>query len=191
MSEKQLPTIETLHKLLVCDAITGDLTWKERTPEMFNGKRRECMCKTWNTKYAEQPAFIRIVNGYKCGTIFNKGYRTSRVVFAMTNGHWPKQQVDHEDQNKLNNSPDNLRDIDQFENMKNGPLQRNNKSGHTGVSWNKNAHKWVAYIRHGGKRLQLGYFHKKSDAIAAREKANVKYGYHENHGRVPTPVRRR
>jgi len=33
-----------------------------------------------------------------------------------------------------------------------------------------------------GKAVHLGFFDDKDDAIAARKAANIKYGFHANHG---------
>jgi hypothetical protein len=43
----------------------------------------------------------------------------------------------------------------------------------------------VARISKNGKRKTIGSFKSKDEAIEARAKANLKYGYHVNHGRKP------
>lgn len=50
-----------------------------------------------------------------------------------------------------------------------------NTSGVTGVTWDKSRDKWMATIGLKGKRIFLGRFDKKEDAIKAREKAEKKY----------------
>jgi len=182
MDKEDMISVETLHEILLCDPVSGNLTWKTRRPEMFYGKHKEGSCKAWNARYAGHPALAYVSKGYKTGPIFNIQFRASRVVFAMTTGHWPKDQVDHEDHDKLNNAPDNLRDTDQFGNMKNGPMMKNNKSGHVGVSWYKATNRWRAAIMIKGKQITLGYYKDINDAVAAREKSSIEAGYHENHG---------
>lgn len=54
-------------------------------------------------------------------------------------------------------------------------LLSNNKSGKTGVCWNKQSQKWIAYITLKHKRIFLGYFSNKNKAIQAREEAEEKY----------------
>lgn len=50
--------------------------------------------------------------------------------------------------------------------------QWNNTSGYPGVNWDKTHERWVARINIGhNKRICLGYFHTKEEAIAAREAA--------------------
>ena len=51
----------------------------------------------------------------------------------------------------------------------------NNSSGKTGVSWSKERHKWEAYIMKDRKKINLGRFEAKEDAIVAREQAELKY----------------
>lgn len=46
-------------------------------------------------------------------------------------------------------------------------IRKDNKSGHTGVVWNKKARKWHAFF----KGHSLGYFYTKNAAVSAREEA--------------------
>lgn len=43
--------------------------------------------------------------------------------------------------------------------------------------------KWRAQIVVSGILIFLGYFERKQDAITARKEAEVKYNFHENHGK--------
>lgn len=54
-------------------------------------------------------------------------------------------------------------------------LNCNNTSGVTGVSYSNTNGKWVSYINFKGKRINLGGFSKKEDAIKARKAAEDKY----------------
>ena len=54
----------------------------------------------------------------------------------------------------------------------------------TGVSWSNTFNKWKAQIKYKYKPYSLGYFDKKSDAIAARKAAEKDFGFHPNHGRA-------
>lgn len=55
-----------------------------------------------------------------------------------------------------------------------------NKSGKTGVCWNKVLCKWLAYICKERKLRHLGYFVDLEDAIAARMKAELEvYGFNK------------
>lgn len=53
-----------------------------------------------------------------------------------------------------------------------------NKSGFPGVCLSKKYNKWRAYITVNGKRMDIGYFTNKEDAITARINAEIKYFGH-------------
>ncbi len=55
-------------------------------------------------------------------------------------------------------------------------VQKNNKSGYTGVHWEKSKNQWGAEITINGKSIFLGRFNNIEDAIDARKKAEEKYG---------------
>lgn len=50
-----------------------------------------------------------------------------------------------------------------------------NKSGRTGVCWDKNSCKWEAKIVFQGKKIYLGRYESFEDAVKAREEAELKY----------------
>ncbi|RWQ72537.1 HNH endonuclease [Bacillus cereus] len=49
-------------------------------------------------------------------------------------------------------------------------LRSSNSSGHEGISWCKDREKWAAYIRKDGKRIFIGRFKEKQEAIDAYER---------------------
>ena len=61
-------------------------------------------------------------------------------------------------------------------------MHTNNTSGVMGVSWKKAYNKWGAYIGVNKKRKYLGYYSSIDKATEARKAAEIKYGYHKNHG---------
>jgi len=95
-----------------------------------------------------------------------------------------KLTVDHENGDPLDNRMSNLRDVTQLENSRNKKLSKANKTGHCGIRVVKGvkATRFVAMIRHLDKLLHLGSFKTLEKAIAARKAAEVKYGFHKNHG---------
>ena len=92
-------------------------------------------------------------------------------------------QIDHIDGNRENNVISNLRLVNNRENTMNRRKRNDNTSGITGVSWDKNAGKWQAYINKDGRRQPLGVFEDKFEAICTRKSAENRLGYHENHGK--------
>ena len=115
--------------------------------------------------------------------IDGKKYYAHRLAWLYTYGDWPKDQIDHLYQDSLNNRLINLREVTNAENLKNRKRQNNNRSGVTGVHFHNKAQKWEAYITVNFKRIYLGHFDLKDDAIVARKNAEVEYGFHPNHGR--------
>lgn len=86
--------------------------------------------------------------------------------------------IDHIDRNGLNNQRDNLRSATNKENQENTGLPSNNTSGCKGVSWDKRSSKWRATIYHHKKRIYLGYFKNKEEAIKVRKQAETEYFTH-------------
>lgn len=96
-------------------------------------------------------------------------------------------QVDHFDNDTLNNRRENLRIVSGSGNQQNpkGP-QRNNKSGVLGVYWNKRWGKWVGKIELSGEQIYLGSYRNISEAANAVKEARAKlmpyskeaFGYH-------------
>jgi hypothetical protein len=91
--------------------------------------------------------------------------------------HWLVcgKYCDHADRNTFNNRKSNLRQASYMENARNYSKQKNNTSGFSGVSWDKEQSKWVAYITIEKKRKKLGRFANKYDAIVARLRAEKEY----------------
>lgn len=182
---KSLPSPELLHKLLRYNPETGDLFWRERTPDMFTSNRQaaEHSCAVWNAKFAHKEALTSPSNGYRRGIVLGRHHLAHRVAWAMHHGGWPQSAIDHVNGVRCDNRITNLRDVDQSTNMRNAQRMKNNTSGQTGVSWGKANNKWIAYISVSGKRKHLGFFTDISDAVAARKAAELEHGYHPNHGR--------
>ena len=112
-------------------------------------------------------------------------YQAHRVAWLLYYGVDPSDlEIDHIDrQSKTNNKIENLRLVSHGDNTRNASKRIDNTSGITGVSWNKGVGKWQARISKDGKRLHLGYFEDKFEAICARKSAENRLGYHPNHGK--------
>lgn len=82
---------------------------------------------------------------------------------------------DHIDRNPLNCRRINLRPATCQQNASNRSKMSNNTSGFTGVVWDKKNQVWVANICINYKRIYLGRFHNKDEAIVARLNAEQKY----------------
>lgn len=83
-------------------------------------------------------------------------------------------EIDHINQDKLDNRRDNLRMADSRRNKANIKRRRDNTSGFKGVSWNKRRGCWTADITSFGKHKCLGQFKVVSDAAKAYDEAAKK-----------------
>ncbi len=110
-------------------------------------------------------------NGYVRIKIDGKLYSAHRLAHLYVYGHFPSGDLDHINREKCDNRLENLRLCNRSENRQNTKISRNNKSGHKGVSWNKEARKWRAYLKFEGKQYYLGGFKERNDAIQAWIKA--------------------
>lgn len=179
---KELPSIEMLRKLLRYEASTGKLFWEKRAVNLFNDGKQpvEMTCFHWNRTWAGKEAFTaNDGNGYKQGRIFGKSYRAHRIIWAIAYGYWP-DEVDHINGVRSDNRICNLRDVDRTSNCRNLSVRSNNTSGVVGVSWDKTYKKWHSRIRD----VHIGYYDEFDDAVEARRAAELKYGFHPNHGRL-------
>jgi len=129
-----------------------------------------------------EPGCICTDTGYIVMNVDYCKYSAHRLAFLYMNGELPKIQTDHINGVRSDNRWDNLREVTASENQQNQRKSKRNKSGFTGVSWDKQTSKWHAQIMAGNKVIHLGHFDEKKDAIKARAAANIKYGFHPNHG---------
>ena len=107
-------------------------------------------------------------DGYMYSTCDDEYILMHRLIIDENN---PEMQVDHFNRNRKDNRKENLKSVTPQHNNWNRGMNQNNKSGVTGVRWNKEAQKWVAYIM----RKHLGTFNRFEDAVKARKKAEQKY----------------
>jgi len=178
---KELPSPKLLRKLLRYEPDTGKLFWLERPDSMFKSLRHS---KTWNTKFLGREAFTATnSHGYRHGELLGRFVRAHRVAWAIETGAWPIEQIDHINGKPSDNRFSNLRQVSNVMNARNKKLSSNNKSGFIGVSWMKGVNKWQAYITVDGDRHHIGLFECAEQAATARKKADIDFGFHENHGR--------
>lgn len=109
------------------------------------------------------------LNGYGrvTSTINGKKVFLSRYIMCCDDKNFV---VDHINRNPLDNRKCNLRICTQTDNTKNKSLYKNNKSGHSGVYYNKRDKIWCAYINCKNKGYYLGQYKTKEEAIEIREK---------------------
>lgn len=120
--------------------------------------------------------------GYRVVNIRGVIYRLHRVAWLFHHGSWPINEIDHEDGNRSNNKITNLRDATRQEQSVNKKLHKDNKTGVPGVRLLPTG-RYDVRININRTRKCLGTFDTLAEAKAVREQAEIKYGYHPNHGR--------
>lgn len=183
--EARLP-VALLHEILRLDD-DGNLTWLQRPVGHFRASRTRAqwhVAANWNANFAGTPALSCVTPfGHKMGRINGKPFYAHRVVWAMTTGEWPADEIDHINGEGGDNKPSNLRDVTHKQNLRNQRLRKTNTSGFNGVSFFKRDGTWAASIGIEGRAVHLGYFPTAAEANAARLAANALNQFHTNHGR--------
>lgn len=190
MANQSLPSIAALRQLLRHDAEAGLLFWREKSEDSIASARqstRQRIARNWNARYAGKPAFTTVAaRGYFVGTVDLRHYYAHRVIWALHYGEWPHDVIDHINGNPLDNRIANLRCVSQSQNLQNQKLHGRNRTGHHGVWYDKNRDAYQVYITQEGKRLRLGRHKDLDEAIATRKAAELRLGFHPNHGRAKT-----
>lgn len=123
-------------------------------------------------------------SGYFRVTIDGKNIFLHRII-AERVGLDCSDQIDHIDGDKENNHRSNLRSATRSQNAMNRKKHSDNTSGHTGVYYHKASKKWCARINVNGKRVHLGLFRYKKDAITARLAVEIKYSANSGESNGP------
>lgn len=152
-----------MHNAFTYDPVTGKIYWKPGQRKA--GKEAGCL----NTDGY-------VVIGYKGKQIYGH-----HLAWFLMYGVWPKF-IDHGNRVRHDNRKLNLNEVTKKVNHKNMKKFSNNTSGVVGVNLHKQTGKWRAFIKIDKVQKSLGLFNNFDDAVAARRKAEVQYGFHPNHG---------
>jgi hypothetical protein len=145
-------TAARLRELVDYDPLTGLFTWIKPTahrvqPGDVAGSHKQ--------------------RGYFGFTIDSRAYQSHRLAWLYVYGKWPEKNLDHINRNPSDNRIANLREADQSANMQNKGMQRNNKTGVTGVMFDMRRGAYRAEIRIAGKTRYLGRFNDLESAASA------------------------
>jgi len=124
---------------------------------------------------------------HRC-TINGNSYKLHRLIWIYHNGPIPEgMQIDHINHDRQDNRIENLRLVENSqENLRNMSMINSNSSGHMGVCYLNGytgRKSWHAYIYVNNKKIGLGKYITKEEAIKVRKEAEEKYGFHPNHGK--------
>lgn len=102
-------------------------------------------------------------------------FGTKKIKMHQLIMGFPYSHIDHKDNDGLNNTVANLRHATNKENGMNRRKQAETSSQYKGVSWNKKARKWQAYISVDRKRKHLYFTDNETSATIAYNEAAIKY----------------
>jgi len=112
--------------------------------------------------------------GYRKIMVLGKMYKEHHLVWFYLKKSWPLLQIDHIDGNKANNKIENLREVNQTQNMYNKhKAHANNASGFLGVCKVKD--KYYPRLKVGNKLLHLGTFSSGEEAHKRYLEEKAKY----------------
>lgn len=154
---------QRLLELLDYDLLSGLFTWK-----VYRAPRARAGTTAGNIDHT----------GYIHVTIDGGKYLAHRLAVFHVTGEWPETEVDHGDLNRSNNRWKNIRPATPGQNRHHTSIRSSNTSGTTGVWWyvrKGREGRWRARIRIDGRRIDLGAFKEKNDAIAAYRAAAIEY----------------
>jgi hypothetical protein len=167
-----LPASEELRALFHYDPDIGVLTWKERPPTSRANKIH-------NSRDAGQKAGAVDTWGHRQVRVGGKLRAAHRIIWKMMTGEDAAHQIDHINGVCDDNRWANLREATALQNAWNKPLRSTNKSGAECVFPMKTkratSKKWRVTFGINGKRIFIGDFYTKEEAIAAHSKAFAKY----------------
>jgi hypothetical protein len=147
----------------------GVLYWRDRPSSHF---KRPADHATFIKKSAGKPAGRKAADGYIQIKFRLDGLAVCvsahHVIWALHNGKWPEQTIDHMNRIRHDNRIGNLRDVAQAENGRNSVSRR--------VHPYVGPHKWggfSAQVRIGDKAMHIGIFDTEAEAVAHRNLVNA------------------
>lgn len=162
-----------LKQLLDYDPETGEFRWRADVKHMYAGRVAGTEFKSTNA----QTKYLRI-------KVDSVTYMAHRLAWLWANGSMPSDDIDHINGDGLDNRLSNIRVVTRNENLRNMPKQKSNTSGLTGIHWRARTQRWIAQInKKPGRRMHLYCGPDLFEAVCIRKSAELKLGYHANHGR--------
>jgi hypothetical protein len=141
-------------------------------------KGKETIVDDEDFEWLNQWSWYFNTNGYAQRKVYVRGNKSLDEIWFMHRmvAETPEgMDTDHINGNKLDNRRKNLRIVTRSQNMMNGDLRSNNRSGCSGVSYDKKNRKWSVCVMVDRKNVFHKRFKELSDAIDARKTAETRY----------------
>lgn len=123
-------------------------------------------------------------DGYRRVGIKGKTYQEHRIIMMLCFGHIPENaEIGHINHVRDDNRLVNLRFATRGENLKNQSVSSKSATAVTGVYFSKSRNKFMARIKVNRQVHYLGCYNTLEEAAAARAEANLKFNFHNNHGK--------
>ena len=145
---------------------------QERLKELYDYRDGAFFWKSTDDEHKPTP--ITKHHRYRRLVVDKKAYALHRLVFMYHHGYFP-EIVDHIDNNRENNSVENLRETTQQMNCLNRVTHINSKSGCKNVYWEKITKKWCVNITVDRIRRTIGYFEDFEFAELVADEARQKF----------------
>lgn len=162
MADRSELTQTRLKELLDYDPLTGVFYWKKTRAR--GAKKGQAAGRISQNKTGQWYCRIRVDQ---------KLYLAHRLAWLYSYGEWPCQEIDHRDNDGLNNALSNLRAASRGQNSANTRLHADNLVGFKGVS--KRGRRYGASIVLNKRRIHLGYFDAPEEAHEAYIRAAELY----------------
>lgn len=162
---------EEVARLFTYDRETGVLYWRNKNRNSI--RRNYVAGSSKGTR-----------DGYRQVSIKGEHYHEHRIIMMLCFGHVPENaEIDHINHVRNDNRLCNLRFVTRSENRRNQSVNSKNTSGVTGVCFLKARKKYMAQISVDRENIYLGIFDTLEEAAAARGEAELKFNFHNNHGK--------
>lgn len=123
-------------------------------------------------------AFIQVPQGIRDAVPFH------HVVWILNGKNIPQgMELDHVNENKLNNDISNLRLVTRSTNSRNRKMRNDNTSGVTGIRWSNYHNHWVIRKTVGTKRVSRNRKTLEEALLVLEELTKADSDYTERHGK--------
>jgi hypothetical protein len=111
--------------------------------------------------------------------VISKVGKLHRFILGLGKGnkHTNQKEIDHINQNALDNRKSNLRYVEHTINMRNRKISKRNKTGINGVQFDKEYGVYFVQLNHKGKNHKKWGFKTIEEAELARKKLEKKFGW--------------